>query len=371
MSTTDTLAGEPARPPLRTRIAQRMRNSIEPYVVGALAVAGILILLFWRLVLVPIPPGHVGVLYSLLGGGTVTNYVMPEGLAIKLPWNRIYIFDVRLQVMPLTVKALSVEGLRVGLSAALVYRVNPGNADLVLKQLGIDYANSIIAPLAEGTIRKVVATHDTHRLYAQDTRNLSQEVLNDLRSNFRNTLLDFYDVVFPTITLPDAMVDAIENKLKQEQVAASYEFLLSSARSEAERKRIEALGLHNYYSIIAEALSKDLLTWAGIQATVELSKSQNSKVVVVGGGQNQMPIILGSDITGAAPAAPQPGVLDLNARQLAIPPPSSDITPLQQTQPPRGVDITGNARHTPLPPPPRDSPPPALPVGREMLRPAP
>src|SRR3954464_7156833 len=102
-----------------------MRYSIEPYVVGAIAVAGILFLLFWRLVLVAIPPGHVGALYSLFGGGTVMNHVLPEGLALKWPWNRIYIFDVRLQVMPLNIDALSSEGLRVNLDAALVFRMDP------------------------------------------------------------------------------------------------------------------------------------------------------------------------------------------------------------------------------------------------------
>jgi regulator of protease activity HflC (stomatin/prohibitin superfamily) len=366
MSTAETVEGGPQRPPLRTRVARRMRNAIEPYVVGGLAIGGILLLLFWKMVLVPIPPGHVGVLYSLFFGGTVNNYVIPEGLAIKWPWNRIYIFDVRVQALQVHVDALTVEGMRVGVDAAVLYRVDPASPDALLKQIGVDYADRIVEPIARGAIRKVVATHDTHRLYTHDTETMTREVLTDIRTTLRNSLIEFYDVVFPQITLPTAVVDAIENKLKQEQLAASYEFLLSRARSEAERKRIEALGLHNYYSIVSEALSKDILTWAGIQATVDLAKSDNSKVVIVGGGQNQMPIILGSDIAGAAAAAPKPGVLDLNSRKQEIQ--SIEAAPMDPTDPASGVGVPGNARTTPLPPPPYNPPRQSLPVGRDFTR---
>jgi prohibitin 2 len=367
MSTTQPIDGEPARPPLRTRIAHRLRYSVEPYVIGAIAIVGILFLIFWKMVLVPIPPGHVGVLYSLFGGGTVMNHVLPEGLALKWPWNRIYVFDVRLQVMPLNIEALSAEGLRVSLNAAVVYRVDPSSADALLKQLGVDYAKNIVTPLAEGEIRRIVATHDTHRLYSHDTEVMAQEVLNGLRATFRNSLVEFYGLVFPTIKLPDAMVQAIEAKLKQEQIAASYEFILSSTRSEAERRRVEALGLHNYYTIVGESLSRDVLTWAGIQGTIELSKSQNSKVVVIGSGQNQMPIILGSDITNGAATAPQPGILDPSSRPLSIPP-GDNVKPPDPTDPAKSIAIPGNARLTPLPPPPAVTPPPPLPLGRDMLR---
>jgi regulator of protease activity HflC (stomatin/prohibitin superfamily) len=366
MTNTETAESEPRRLPLRTRVARRMRDSVEPYVVGALALAGILILLFWRMVLVPIPPGHVGVLYSLFFGGTVTNYVLPEGLALKWPWNRIYIFDVRVTALPVHIDALTIEGMRVGVDAAILYRVDPSSPDALLKQIGVDYADKIIAPVARGAIRKVVAMHDTHRLYTHDTGVLTAETLENMRATLRNSLIEFYDVIFPTITLPDAMVQAIETKLKQEQIAASYEFILSSARSEAERKRIEALGLHNYYAIVGDSLSKDVLTWAGIQGTVDLSKSTNSKVVVVGGGQNQMPLILGSDITAGAATAPKPDVLDMDSRRITIPP--TPQTAIDPTDPATGVARPGDARVTPLPPPPPVTLSSPLPVGRDLLR---
>ena len=92
------------------------------------------------------------------------------------------------------------------------------------------------------------------------------------------------------------MNDAINEKLTEEQRAQAYEFLITQAGREAERKRIEAIGIQTFYSIVANALTPQLLTWRGIEATVELSKSNNTKIVVVGGGKDQLPLILGSDI---------------------------------------------------------------------------
>jgi len=80
---------------------------------------------------------------------------------------------------------------------------------------------------------------------------------------------------------------------------------LLSERYEAERKRIEAIGIQTFYSIVSESLNDTLLTRRAIEATIDLSRSPNTKVIVVGGNREQMPLILGSDIT-QQPATPSP-----------------------------------------------------------------
>ena len=106
----------------------------------------------------------------------------------------------------------------------------------------------------------------------------------------------FNDLIVREILLPPTISSAIEQKLAQEQVAASYTFRLETERQEAEQRRIRALGIQNFYAIVSDALNKNLLTWRGIEATVELAQSNNSKIVIVGSGENQLPLILGSDI---------------------------------------------------------------------------
>jgi len=94
------------------------------------------------------------------------------------------------------------------------------------------------------------------------------------------------------ITLPPTIKAAIENKLKQEQESLEYEFKLAKAQKEAERQKIDAEGKANANRILNASLTDNILKEKGIEATLELAKSPNSKVVIIG-GKDGMPIILG------------------------------------------------------------------------------
>jgi regulator of protease activity HflC (stomatin/prohibitin superfamily) len=88
---------------------------------------------------------------------------------------------------------------------------------------------------------------------------------------------------------------AIESKLKQEQEALAYQFRLEKEKSEAERKRIQAEGIAAYNEIINKSLTDKILKQRGIEATLELANSQNSKVIVIGAGDNGLPLILNNN----------------------------------------------------------------------------
>ncbi|MCC7093152.1 MAG: prohibitin family protein, partial [Ignavibacteriaceae bacterium] len=64
---------------------------------------------------------------------------------------------------------------------------------------------------------------------------------------------------------------------------------------EADRKRIEAKGIADFQEIVSKGISEQLLKWKGIEATEKLANSQNTKVVIIGSGEDGLPIILGSD----------------------------------------------------------------------------
>ena len=69
---------------------------------------------------------------------------------------------------------------------------------------------------------------------------------------------------------------------------------LEKAKKEAERQRIEAEGKANANRILSASLTDKILKEKGIEATLELAKSPNSKVVVIGGSDG-MPLILGDN----------------------------------------------------------------------------
>lgn len=273
------------------------------WMVGVLLAAGLLILFLWNFVFVRILPGEVGVRYSLLFGGTDVETVLPEGFALKLPWDRIYIYEVRVQQLPFELHALSAEGMSISILGNLLYRPSYQDVGRLQKRVGPAYRERLVDPVAVASVREIMAQYNSHELYSIKYDRLRDEILEKTRAHPAASVVEFVDLLIRAVVLPEEVTQAIEQKLAQEQLAASYEFRLLAQKQEAERRRIEAIGIQTFYAIVSEALNDTLLTWRGIEATVQLSKSPNTKIVIVGGSKDQMPLILGSEIT-RQPAGP-------------------------------------------------------------------
>lgn len=326
-----------------TRVGGR-RDRLIVGIIGGMVLAGFLLLLLWRTIFVPILPGHVGVLYRLFLGGTVVERVLNEGLQVKFPWNRIYIFEVRVQARDFQVFALSAEGMPINVEITTLFRVERDTAGRLLKEVGTDYIERIVRPLSIGSVREVIARFDSHELYTVDARELQLDILEFLQASKQGSLIHYQDVKIRSIKLPQRVVAAIEEKLAQEQLAASYQFRLARQRQEAERLRIEGIGLRNFYSVVSSALTDQLLTWRGIEATVRLADSPNSKVVIVGGGKDQLPLILGGEL-GSLPK-PSGEVLPVG--------PDAGELPDWLNLPPIFEDPMGNIYHRPATQPGQD-----------------
>ena len=77
-------------------------------------------------------------------------------------------------------------------------------------------------------------------------------------------------------------------------MALKYEYILEQERKEAERKIIEAQAKAESNRILNASLSPNILRDKGIEATIKLAESPNTKVIVVGsGGSDGLPLILG------------------------------------------------------------------------------
>ncbi|MEJ8817165.1 hypothetical protein [Lacibacter sp. H407] len=95
------------------------------------------------------------------------------------------------------------------------------------------------------------------------------------------------------ITLPASVKATIEQKINAEQDAQKMQFVLQKEKQEAERKRVEAQGIADYQRIISESLTDRQLQYESIKAQLELSKSQNAKIIIMGKGNT--PVILNAD----------------------------------------------------------------------------
>lgn len=295
----DVEVGKPKKKPRKIHRMSRTDKAI-----AYLLLLGFVSIVLWPLTFFVIGPGEVGVLFRTLTVGTETRFVYPEGINIKWPWNRIYRYEVRIQKQDETVHGLAADGLRITSDISVLYYPKADNAGKLHRAIGPEYADRFVRPTAVEAVRSVIGKYDPHELYQVDMTRLEKEVMETIEANNQD-LIVFDQVIIRRIELPKEINQAISRKLTEEQNALAYEYVLEQARKEAERKRIDAIGYQTFYSIVADALTPQLLTWRGIEATVELSKSNNSKIVIVGGGKDQLPLILGSDIANQ-PNLPAP-----------------------------------------------------------------
>jgi hypothetical protein len=178
-------------------------------------------------------------------------------------------------------------------------------------------------------------------------------------------LLNLLDTLVLGIVLPPTVVNAINRKVEQYYLAEEYTFRVARERKESERKEIEARGIAEFQRIVSQGISDSYLRWRGIEATLQLSQSPNSKIVVIGNSKDGLPIILGNVDTPAGPAQNAQGPHRPNERALSGAPmiplektPATHLTPPFERFTTAGPDRPGEKPHeTPLPP--GDKPPPA------------
>ncbi len=276
---------------------RRLKASVRrqaPYLILLSFLLGFFVIFFFNRMVISIHPGELGVLWRRLGGGTQIDTVYREGLHVILPINEMYVYNVRKQQFTDTIDVLTVDGLTVKVRYSTRYFLDKDTLPLLHQRVGPDYVNVVVRPEIRSVMRIVFGQYKPEEIYA--TQKAIQErvsVLSKTHLEARFVALD--DVPIEGITLPTRISEAIEAKMVQQQIDGEYVYRLSIATKEADRKRIESDGLRVYNNTVNPSLTPAVLAWHGIQATQELAKSPNAKVVVIGSGPNGLPIILGKD----------------------------------------------------------------------------
>lgn len=253
----------------------------------------IVVAFFFNSILVTIHPGEAGVLYRRLTTGTQTDYIYPEKLHFVLPWNTMYVYSVRVQTIRHELTVLTKKGLPVTLYLAIRFRPEYDMLGVLHKNVGPDYVDRILVPQIESVLRKNIGQLNPEDVYTNKEGILTNILLLAIEETMRHFIV-VEDIIITKLDLPEDIRLAIEKKLVEEQTLQKYDFTIEVAKKEAVRKQIEAEGIKNYQEIVTETLSDKLIRWQGIQATLELSTSNNAKVVVIGAGEEGLPIILGN-----------------------------------------------------------------------------
>ena len=243
---------------------------------------------------VTIGPGEGGVVFNTLGDGIDTEKTYGEGFHLILPWNRMIVRKVRQQSISDEMNVLSVNGLEVKVSGTVWYEPEFSNLGKLIKTKGEDYERELLDPAINAAARSVVGRYTPEQLYSSKRDVIEQEILDEVANVLKDQFLIVKRVLVEDVKLPTTIRTAIETKLKQEQESLEYEFRLAKAKKEAERQKIDAEGKATANKILSASLNDKILQEKGIEATLKLSESPNSKVIVIGSGKNGMPIILGN-----------------------------------------------------------------------------
>ncbi len=257
------------------------------------AIVFILIIILFKSA-VTVSAGQAGVLYKRFGGGVDTEQTFGEGFHIIAPWNKLYIYEVRQKEVLETMKVLSSNGLDIELEASAWYKPDYAKLAVLHQDIGESYLERIVQPTMRSAARSVIGRYTPEQIYSSKRDAIQEEIFAETKTVLaeKNIILD--RVLVRDVTLPATIKTAIERKLKQEQEALEYEFRLQKASKEAERIRIEAQGKADANKILNASLTPNILREKGIEATLKLAKSNNSKVVVVGSGKDGLPLILGN-----------------------------------------------------------------------------
>lgn len=245
---------------------------------------------------VTIGAGEAGVLYRTFAGGVVTDEPpMSEGFHLVLPWNKVYIYEVRQQEVYEKMKVLSSNGLDITLDASAWFQPKYSDLGKLHQEKSEEYKNRILLPAIRSAARSVVGRYTPEQLYSTKRDAIQQEIFEETKKIVDDQYIQLNEVLVRDVTLPETIKQAIERKLRQEQESLEYEFRLVSAEKEAQRQRIEAQGKADANRILSASLTDKILRDKGIDATLRLSESPNAKIVVVGSGDSGLPLILGNN----------------------------------------------------------------------------
>jgi regulator of protease activity HflC (stomatin/prohibitin superfamily) len=288
----------------------------QPLPAGVPVLAGLVGLgLLFASTLVIVPPGHIGVKVFF---GKVQPNPLSEGLHVVNPLVTIEKLSIRTNVYTMSsvasegqvggddsIKVLSQGGLTIPLDVSVAWRLVADDAPGIFRTLGRGYEESIIRAAARAALRDAAQRFTAQEAYSSKREELASQAKTIMESkikellakqeNFTGAGFVIQQVLLRNVSLPPRLRAAIEEKLAAEQEAQRMDFVLQKETKEAQRKKIEAQGIADFQKIVSEGISEQLLKWKGIEATMEIAKSHNAKVVIVGTSQDSLPVILNAD----------------------------------------------------------------------------
>ncbi|MFS2012211.1 prohibitin family protein [Azospirillum sp. CT11-132] len=317
---------------------------------------GILIFLYFApSIVVFIPAGHGGVLWKRFHQGTQMAPALPEGVHVIFPWDKIEIYDLRLQEDTRSYSAIANDGLNVSIEITVRYRPYAEMLAALHKNVGPRYLEVLLVPEVGSVSREIVSRFKADELYAHRRLRVQTETYEQVADRVmyaqligaenvpkpdgrtKTGYLLIQDILIRNVSLPEAIMASIERKIQQDQAAQEYQFRLQRELFESQRKQLEGQGIRAFQETVQANLTENYLRWRGIEATLELAHSPNAKIVVIGNAASGgLPLILdaasgqnGTPAPGTPAAMPGAPPASPNAKLTSVPT-STAVPPVSQ-----------------------------------------
>lgn len=262
-------------------------------VVGVIAL--VLLLIFGNRTFIILRETERGILFRPFSDGLSKDRVFEPGFHVVAPWNRLIRYDVAEQQREERMDVLDKSGLSITMDVTVRFLPIQDKVGYLHEQFKGNFINNLVVPEVRSSVRKVTGRYTAEEIYSTKRNEVEKAIIEETGFVLTENNIQMRALLIRSINLPEQIKTAIENKLKQEQEALAYQFRLDKEKSEAERKRLEAQGIADYNKIISASITNNILKQKGIDATLELAKSANTKVVVVGSGDDGLPLILGNN----------------------------------------------------------------------------
>jgi regulator of protease activity HflC (stomatin/prohibitin superfamily) len=327
-----------------------------PIIVIYLMVATLVGFLIAPNVFVTVPTGHVGILWKRFRGGTQLDprALKDEGLRVLLPWDKLFLYDLRLQTTTDTYNAISKDGVNLVATINIRFRLKHDAVPQLHQSIGPDYISRMLRPEIGNRAREIIAEYTAEEVYSTKRQEIQKRIRthtetmlgqsmiqrteqeSEYGEHYRVSLdemLILYDTLVLGLELPQTVVAAINRKVEQYYLVQEYAFRVDRERKESERKQIEAYGIRDFQQTVTQGISDSYVRWRGIEATLQLAQSPNTKIVIIGSGKDGLPVILGNVDTPITPQQPAGGTPAPDNSEAAKQKPAGASPPLLEKTP--------------------------------------
>src|SRR5918996_1869119 len=242
--------------------------------IAAAVITVIIIIVILAESIVIVQAGHRGVVLYL---GAVENRVLGEGVHFITPFaEQVVQLEVRTQKFQAEATAASNDLQEVQTVIALNYRIDPQLANTVYQVLGVNYADRVISPTIQESVKASVAKFNAEELITK--RETAKSVIADaIRSTLASNNVQVQNVFITDFKFSDAFSTQIEqkvvafqkflteqNNLRAVEVVANQ--TVAQAEGQARATAAKANGESKAINIITQQLreSPEYLQWQAI-----------------------------------------------------------------------------------------------------------